>query len=336
MRSLGNDTFFRATKNKTILKMIDKDIAQKHSGEFRSKEAIVITFNNLQYYTPYSNLIYNYQAVLATDYDKVYAIFHYERMDTRGKNNIGFNEPNTTDSCNTTLIFNLNEKNLTTSSNIDKPGKFVFLLESPKCLYCPHGFRTVNASCQKVDEFIMFTKRDEIIFLDAKLDDEAVPPSQPIPNLQHAVAIDFDYESRMIYYSAIEERTINRVDIYGNNKIVLANQTFCESLAWDWVNKRLYWIDAADDTVNRLSRDGYSKEVLFHEGAGRPRAIVLMPCDGYMYWIDWGGSVKPSIKHATMDGLNPKFIIETRLGLVYGLAVDKDENQLFWADILFD
>eukprot|EP00111_Clytia_hemisphaerica_P010998 TCONS_00032248-protein len=334
MRSLGNDISFRATKNKTILKVIDEDIAQKHhSGEFRSKEAIVITFNNLQYYRN-SNLTYNYQAVLATDYDKVYAIFHYERMDTRGKNNIGFNEPSTTDSCNTTLIFNLNENNLTTSSNIDKPGKFVFLLESPKCLYCPHGFQTVNASCQKLDEFIMVANVNEIIFLDAKLDDEAVPPSQPIPNLKYVVAIDFDYESRMIYYSDAAERTINRVDIYGNNKIVMANVTHCDGLAWDWVNKRLYWTDTGDNTVNRLSRDGYSKEVLFHEGADEPRAIVLMPCDGYMYWTDWGA--KPCIKHATMDGLNPKIIIGTGLGWPNGLAVDKDENQLFWADALFD
>eukprot|EP00111_Clytia_hemisphaerica_P009715 TCONS_00028503-protein len=142
-------------------------------------------------------------------------------MDTRGYNNIGFNEPITTNPCNITLIFNLNENNLTTSSNIDKPGKFVFLLESPKCLYCPHGFRTVNASCQKLDEFIMVVDGNEIIFLDAKLDDEAVLPSQPIPNLQYAAAIDFDYESRMIYYSVGIEGTISRVDIYGNNKIVM-------------------------------------------------------------------------------------------------------------------
>ncbi|XP_066926759.1 serine-rich adhesin for platelets-like [Clytia hemisphaerica] len=111
---------------------------------------------------------------------------------------------------------------------------------------------------------------------------------------------------------------------------MFSDVTHCDGLAWDWVNKRLYWTDAGDNTVNRLSRDGYSKEVLFHEEADLPRDIVLMPCDGYMYWRVWQGT-KSSIKHATMDGLNPKIIIET-VGWPNGLAVDKDENQLFWAD----
>ena len=61
---------------------------------------------------------------------------------------------------------------------------------------------------------------------------------------------------------------------------LFSDVTHCDGLAWDWVNKRLYWTDTGDNTVNRLSRDGYSKEVLFHEGADEPRAIVLMPCDG--------------------------------------------------------
>ena len=137
MRSQGNDIFFRVTKNETILKTIDEDVMQKHSGEFRSKEAIVITFNNLEDLN-ISSRKYKYQVALATDYSKVYAIFHYKRMDTRGLNNIGFNEPNATAPCNTTLTFNLNETHLTTSSNIDHPGKFVFLLE--RCVFSFYFF----------------------------------------------------------------------------------------------------------------------------------------------------------------------------------------------------
>ena len=72
----------------------------------------------------------------------------------------------------------------------------------------------------------MFAKRNEIKFLDAKPNDEAVPPSQPIPNLRNAIAIDFDYESSMIYYSDIQANTISRVDIYGNNNEAVVSSKY--------------------------------------------------------------------------------------------------------------
>ena len=53
-----------------------------------------------------------------------------------------------------------------------------------------------------------------------------------------------------------------------------------------------------------------------------------------MYWTDWGA--KPCIKHATVDGFNPKIIIGTKLGWPNGLAIDKDENRLYWADAMLD
>ena len=130
MRSHGNDTLFRVTKDETILKMIDEDIAQKQreqSEDFHSKEAIVITFNGLQSFNNW-NSSFRYQAVLSTNYKKTYAIFKYDRIDAPGNGNIGFHEPNLKSPCNATSKFDLDERNLTESSNIGKPGTFVFLL----------------------------------------------------------------------------------------------------------------------------------------------------------------------------------------------------------------
>lgn len=52
-----------------------------------------------------------------------------------------------------------------------------------------------------------------------------------------------------------------------------------DGVAWDWVNKRLYWTDAQENTVNRLI-NGTTKEILVHEELDEPRAIALSPCDG--------------------------------------------------------
>ena len=41
----------------------------------------------------------------------------------------------------------------------------------------------------------------------------------------------------------------------------------------------LYWTDAQENTVNRLTTSG-EKKVLVHERLDEPRAIALSPCDG--------------------------------------------------------
>ena len=53
-----------------------------------------------------------------------------------------------------------------------------------------------------------------------------------------------------------------------------------------------------------------------------------------MYWTDWGR--RPYIKHATMDGYNPKAIVETNLGWPNGLTVDMNTSRIYWADARLD
>jgi len=53
-----------------------------------------------------------------------------------------------------------------------------------------------------------------------------------------------------------------------------------------------------------------------------------------MYWTDWGR--RPNIKHATMDGYNPKPIVQDNLGWPNGLSVDFDSKKIFWADARLD
>lgn len=55
---------------------------------------------------------------------------------------------------------------------------------------------------------------------------------------------------------------------------------------------------------------------------------------GFMYWTDWGS--KPYIKHATMDGYNPKAIVDTNLGWPNGLCVDMKASRIYWADARLD
>lgn len=50
----------------------------------------------------------------------------------------------------------------------------------------------------------------------------------------------------------------------------------------------------------------------------------------YLYWTDWGVTAK--IERMGMDGTNRSVIVNTDIVWPNGLAIDHDENLLFWAD----
>ena len=129
MISNGRDILYRTTKDQNILNLIDQDIALslENPSHFKSKEAIVITFNDIQLYD-YPNTLFKYQAVIASDYKNTFTILNYERMDKEGFANIGFADP---PACKKSRTFNIDRKRLTTSSNVGRQGKFVYLLSVP-------------------------------------------------------------------------------------------------------------------------------------------------------------------------------------------------------------
>ena len=49
-------------------------------------------------------------------------------------------------------------------------------------------------------------------------------------------------------------------------------------LAWDWVNRKLYWTDATDNDIEVLDPLTAQRKVLLSTGNGTdPRAIVVDP-----------------------------------------------------------
>ena len=54
-----------------------------------------------------------------------------------------------------------------------------------------------------------------------------------------------------------------------------------------------------------------------------------------MFFSDWGSS-NPKIESAFMDGTNRRRIIRTSVVTPSGLAIDKIEQRLYWADMTLD
>ena len=59
-------------------------------------------------------------------------------------------------------------------------------------------------------------------------------------------------------------------------------------MAWDWVNKKLYWTDAEDEDIEVMDPANGYRTVLISTGTGStPRAIVVDPATRYTMQIQF-------------------------------------------------
>ncbi|NWX14306.1 LRP5 protein, partial [Aegotheles bennettii] len=96
----------------------------------------------------------------------------------------------------------------------------------------------------------------------------------------------------------------------------------------------LYWTDTGTDHIEVTRLNGTSRKILVSENLDEPRAIVLNPVMGYMYWTDWGES--PKIECAYLDGSERRVLVNTSLGWPNGLALDLEKHKLYWGDAKTD
>uniref|UniRef100_A0A8C4QIE6 Low-density lipoprotein receptor-related protein 2 n=1 Tax=Eptatretus burgeri TaxID=7764 RepID=A0A8C4QIE6_EPTBU len=101
-----------------------------------------------------------------------------------------------------------------------------------------------------------------------------------------------------------------------------------EGIAFDWINKRIYYSDYTNQTIGAMGTDGGNHTVVAQ--VPRPRAIMLDPCHGYMYWTDW--STRAKIERATLAGNFRTPIINSSLVWPNGLTLDYESDMLYWAD----
>lgn len=103
-----------------------------------------------------------------------------------------------------------------------------------------------------------------------------------------------------------------------------------EGLALDWLGDNIYWVDAGGKKIEVSRTDGRFRKALLTSNLDRPRAIVLDPKAGYMYWTDWGSSAR--IERAYMSGGGRTAIVSTNLQWPNGVAIDFPAQKLYWTD----
>ncbi|XP_062895316.1 low-density lipoprotein receptor-related protein 1-like [Mobula hypostoma] len=216
---------------------------------------------------------------------------------------------------------------------------------------CRSGFSlgSDGKSCKKPDHelFLVYGKgRPGIIrgmYMNDKVPDEYMIP---IENLINPRALDFHAETGYIYFADTTSYLIGRQKVDGTDRetILKSGLNNVEGLAVDWMADNLYWTDDGPKktiSVARLEKASQTRKTLIEGKMTHPRAIVVDPLHGWMYWTDWEEDPKDTkrgkIERAWMDGTNRNVFVTSKTILwPNGLSLDAVNGILYWCEAYYD
>ncbi|KAJ8403984.1 hypothetical protein AAFF_G00343340 [Aldrovandia affinis] len=215
---------------------------------------------------------------------------------------------------------------------------------------CRSGFSlgSDGKSCKKPEHelFLVYGKgRPGIIRgmdMNAKVPDEYMIP---IENLMNPRALDFHAETEFIYFADATSYLIGRQKIDGTERDTILKEGIhtVEGIAVDWMADNLYWTDDGPKktiSVARLEKASQTRKTLIEGKMTHPRAIVVDPLHGWMYWTDWEedpSENKRGIERAWMDGSNRNVFLTSKSILwPNGLSLDIPQGILYWVDAYYD
>lgn len=189
--------------------------------------------------------------------------------------------------------------------------------------------------CETVNEYLVFATRTEIRAVNLDPRSTQVPFS-PMINLTNVVGLDFDFaDDKLLFtqirpwakiaYAKASNPSVSEVNVVLNRGI---NP---EGIAYDWTQNKIYWTDSSNNSIYSMNLDG--TDLVMIARVERPRAIVLDPCNGTLFFTDWGRfGTSGKIFKTTMAGSLKKAIVDKDLSQPSGLAIDYDERKLYWTD----
>uniref|UniRef100_A0A8C4T9C2 Low-density lipoprotein receptor-related protein 2 n=1 Tax=Erpetoichthys calabaricus TaxID=27687 RepID=A0A8C4T9C2_ERPCA len=203
-----------------------------------------------------------------------------------------------------------------------------------KC-FCAFGNLAADGSSCVVsrDDYLIYTTEASVRSLRLDPEDHNLP--FPVVNVQRtAVALDYDRDDNRLYFTQSMGVGRSRISFLTLSSptsaatVIASDLGSPDGIAYDWINKRIYYSDYINQTISSMAIDGTQRTIIAR--VPRPRAIMLDPCRGYMYWTDWGTSAK--IERATLGGNFRTEIVNTSLVWPNGLTLDIEEERLYWAD----
>lgn len=115
-----------------------------------------------------------------------------------------------------------------------------------------------------ISAFLLFTSKDSIRRISMDTDDMS-DVHLDIVNIENAVSIDFDFQTRRIFYSDVNVDKIFSADFDGGNLRVVVghNLVNADGIAVDWVAKNLYFTDTGRNVIEVCRLNGTSCSICF-------------------------------------------------------------------------
>ncbi|XP_077981564.1 very low-density lipoprotein receptor-like [Glandiceps talaboti] len=158
-----------------------------------------------------------------------------------------------------------------------------------------------------------------------------------VSDLRSAIALDYDYQQGYLYWTDVGMEKILRIKMDGGNveaEVLIDQVNTPDGIAIDWLYQNLYWTDTGTNTIEVAhleERHGaFQRTVLIDEGFDEPRAIVVDPKEGFMYWSDWGEPAK--IEKAGMNGLHRQTLVDSDIQWPNGISIDYVSRRIYWVD----
>lgn len=190
-------------------------------------------------------------------------------------------------------------------------------------------------NCENVNEYLVFATRTEIraIGLDPQ---NTTIPFNPIGNLTNVVGVDFDYQDKKLLFTQIRpwaKIAWMQAENPSSSEIhtLISKGINPEGISYDWTQKKVYWTDSSNNSIYAMDLNGSNLVMIAR--VDRPRAIVVDPCNGSLYFTDWGRfGTSGKIFKTTMAGSLKKAVIDKDLSQPSGLAIDYEDRMLYWTD----
>lgn len=158
-----------------------------------------------------------------------------------------------------------------------------------------------------------------------------------ISNTRFSAAISLDVKDEMIYWTDLINQTINRIHRSASSsqepEVVVYGLEKPESLAVDWIGRKLYWVDTGKNVISVSNLDGsHKKTIIKGMDFSDIRTLAVYPEKGYIFWSVWGDEAK--IERANLSGENRITILDSyQVKWVSGIAVDHTTERVFWTDM---
>lgn len=200
---------------------------------------------------------------------------------------------------------------------------------------CNENYRGDGRRCEPIgdrENYLVFSRGYSINKIPYVQSDDNIGETLIYKSDQLIIDVDTDCEDGELYWTDVYSGKISKSKLDGSEEtVVIKDQSSPEGIAIDWISRNMFWTDSGYDIIQVSMLNGTNKKTLISEDLINPRAIVVDPNQGMIFWTDWNRG-SPKIEKAYMDGTHREFLVDTDLELPNGLTLDYYTQQLCWGD----